>query len=127
MKQLGLECVPYCYHQSYMLSHVPSLVACQCIITFASVQYPLESWLNYNVQFWTLTVSYPLQWDICHINLVIGPCPHCGVTTHYPNHCPFCSYPSRQAPYKQWDDNSGQHIPHQQTQSPCYRDFNYAL
>jgi len=81
----------------HTLSHVPSLVAYQRIITSASVQYPLESWLNRNVQFWTPTASYPsLRLDIHHINLVIGPCPHCGATTHYPSNFPFCSYPSRQ-------------------------------
>ena len=35
----------------HMPSCVPSLVAYQCIITSASVQYPLESWLTYDVQF----------------------------------------------------------------------------
>jgi len=35
----------------HMPSRAPSLVAYQRIITSASVQYPLESWLNYDVQF----------------------------------------------------------------------------
>ena len=56
----------------YMPSRASSLVAYQCIITSASIQYLLESWLNYDVQFRTLAASDPsLRWDICHPDL--GP------------------------------------------------------
>ena len=43
----------------HMPSRAPSLVAYQRIITSASVQYPLKSWLTYDVQFWMLTASDP--------------------------------------------------------------------
>ena len=132
----------------HMPSCAPSLVAYQRIITSASVQYPLESWLNYDVQFRTLAASNPsLRWDIRHTDLWLQcitprtqqlgqwPCPHCGATTHYPDCCPFRSYSSRQVPNKQWDDNRGQRNTtstgttpsNSRSRPPCCRDFNYAL
>ena len=44
-------------------SSVPSLIAYQRIIASASVSYPLQSWLNYDVQFCMLAASNPsLRW-----------------------------------------------------------------
>ena len=97
----------------HMPSRAPSLIAYQCIITSTNNLYPLESWLNYDVQFRTLAASNPtLQWGTCHPDLWLQcltpsgaqkslissgtqkprrwPCPHCGAVTHYPHHCPFC-------------------------------------
>ena len=54
----------------HMPSCAPSLIAYQCIITSASTQYPLESWLNYDVQFRTLAASHAsIRWDIHHTDL----------------------------------------------------------
>ena len=88
---------------NHIPSRAPSLVAYQHIITSASVQYPLESWLTYDVQFWMLAASDPtLQWDMHHADQQLQcltptstqqpkrwPCIHCGPTNHYPDHCPF--------------------------------------
>ena len=41
----------------HMPSLAPSLVAYQYIITLTNNLYPLESWLNYDVQFQTLAAS----------------------------------------------------------------------
>ena len=43
----------------FALSSAPSLIAYQRIITSASVSYPLQSWLNYDVQFRMLAASNP--------------------------------------------------------------------
>ena len=107
----------------HMPSRAPSLIAYQRIITSASVQYPLESWLTYDIQFRTLAASNPsLRWDVRHADLWLQcitpsrtlhsgrwPCPHCGSTTHYPDRCPFHSYSSRQVPNTQWNAYRGQH------------------
>ena len=51
-------------------SSAPSLIAYQRIITSASVSYPLQSWLNYDVQFRMLAASNPsLRWDTRHHDL----------------------------------------------------------
>ena len=84
-------------------ARAPQLVAYQRIITSASINYPLATWLNYDVQFRTLAASDPsLRWDIRHTDLWLQcvtstsspmsrwPCPYCGATTHYPSNCPFC-------------------------------------
>ena len=106
----------------HMPSRAPSLVAYQCIITSASVQYPLESWLTYDVQFWMLAASDPsLRWDMRHANLWLQcltststqqpkrwPCIHCGAINHYPDHCPFRPHIAKQAPGGPGDTNRGQ-------------------
>ena len=91
----------------HMPSKAPSLVAYQHIITSANNLYPLESWLDSDVQFRTLAASNPsLRWDTGHPDLWLQcltplsaqkslsssstqnprrwPCPHCGAVTHYP-------------------------------------------
>ena len=99
-----------------------ALLAYQCIITSASIQYPLESWLSYDVQFRTLAAGDPsLRWDIRHVDLWLPcvtqssaqqsrrwPCPYCGATNHYPERCPFRPYSAQPAPNKQWNANRGQ-------------------
>ena len=129
----------------HMPSRAPSLIAYQRIITSASVQYPLESWLTYDIQFRTLAASNPsLRWDVRHADLWLQcitpsrtlhsgrwPCPHCGSTTHYPDRCPFHSYSSRQVPNTQWNAYRGQHTVSSNStsnvpKSPCCRDFNYS-
>ena len=96
----------------HMPSCAPNLIAYQRVIISASVQYPLESWLTYDMQFRTLAASNPSLWfDVRHADLWIRcitpsrtlhsgcwPCPHCVITTHYPDHRPFCFYSLRQVP-----------------------------
>ena len=91
-------------------SCTPSLIAYQRIITLASVSYPLQSWLNYDVQFRMLAASDPsLRWDTRHPDLwlqCITPsgiqqskrwlCPYCIATNHFPDRCAFCTNPSKQ-------------------------------
>jgi len=87
-----------------MPSHFPSLVAYQCIITSVSVQCPLESWLNYDVQFWRLAASYPsLWWEIRY-------------NSNNPD-CPFWSYPSSQVLISNGMIIADSTIPHQQVKS----------
>ena len=43
----------------YTPARAAELVAYQCIITSASIQYPIAAWLNYDVQFRTLAASDP--------------------------------------------------------------------
>ena len=139
----------------HMPFRAPSLIAYQRIITSASIQYPLESWLSYDVQFRTLAAADPsLRWDIRHADLWLQcvthssaqqsrrwPCPHCGATNHYPERCPFCPYSAQQAPNRQWNINRGQpntRVPsgttstyshsYPATSSVLYcKDFNYSL
>ena len=106
----------------HMPFRAPSLIAYQRIITSASIQYPLESWLSYDVQFRTLAAADPsLRWDIRHADLWLQcvtqssaqqsrrwPCPYCGATNHYPERCPFRPYSAQPAPNKQWNANRGQ-------------------
>ena len=115
----------------YMPSRAPSLIAYQCIITSANHLYPLESWLNYDVQFQTLAASNPtLRWDTHYPDLWLQcctplsaqksltssgtqksrrwSCPHCGAVTHYPDHCNFRPSPSKQIVNRQWNANRGQ-------------------
>ena len=103
-------------------SSAPSLIAYQRIITSASVSYPLQSWLNYDVQFRMLAASNPsLRWDTRHHDLWLQcitpssvqqssrwPCPFCGATNHFPNRCPFRANSSRQLPSGQRNDTGGQ-------------------
>ena len=67
------------------------------------MSYPLQSWLNYDVQFRTLAASNPsLRWDTHHHDLWLQcitpssiqqssrwPCPFCGATNHFPTGVPF--------------------------------------
>ena len=54
----------------FVPSCAPSLIAYQRIITSASESYPLQSWLNYDVQFRMLAASNPsLHWDTRHHDL----------------------------------------------------------
>ena len=106
----------------HMPSRASSLVAYQRIITSASVQYPLESWLTYDVQFRMLAASDPsLRWDMRHADLWLQcltptstqqpkrwPCIHCGATNHYPDHCPFRPHIAKQTPGGPGDTNRGQ-------------------
>ena len=106
----------------FVPSCAPSLIAYRCIITSASVLYPLQSWLNYDVQCQMLAVSNPsLRWDTRHHDLWLQcitpscvqqssrwPCPFCGATTHFPDQCPFHANSSRQLPSGQWNDTGGQ-------------------
>ena len=85
--------------------------------------YPLESWLNYDVQFCMLAASDPpLCWDTCHPDLWLQcitpsgiqqskwwPCPYCGATNHFPDRCPFCANSSKQLSSGQWNHTKGQH------------------
>ena len=103
-------------------SSAPSLIAYQRIITSASVSYPLQSWLNYDVQFRMLAASNPsLRWDTRHHDLWLQcitlssvqqssrwPCPFCGATNHFPDRCPFRANFSRQLPSGQRNDTGGQ-------------------
>ena len=51
----------------HMPSQAPSLVAYQHFIITANTLHPLESWLNYDVQFQILVASNPtLRWDTRH-------------------------------------------------------------
>ena len=128
----------------HMPFRAPSLIAYQRIITSASIQYPLESWLGYDVQFQTLAAADPsLRWDICHADLWLQcvtqssaqqsrrwPCPHCGATNHYPERCPFCPYSAQPASNKQWNVNRVQPNTRMRsgTTSTLYcKDFNYSL
>ena len=107
------------------------------------------------MQFRNLAASDPsLQWDIHHADLWLQcvthsstqqsrrwPCPHCGATKHYPEHCPFRPNAAQQVPGRQWSGNIGQpntRVPtgtvsaHPSTlpvsSSPQYcKDFNYSL
>ena len=99
------------WYLSIRIDHVPAraaeLVAYQCITTSASTRYPPTACLNYDIQFHMLTTSDPnSRWDIRHTDLWLQcrtakprqstrwPCTHCGITNHYPDHCPFCPNPS---------------------------------
>ena len=138
---------------TYVPSCAPSLIAYQRIITSASVSYPLQSWLNYDVQFRMLAASDPsLHWDTRHPDLWLQcitpsgiqqskrwPCPHCGVTNHFPDRCPFRTNPSKQLSSGQWNHTKGQHnsgvsgsstvnrhnLPRNSGPGHC-RDFNYS-
>ena len=103
-------------------SYAPSLIAYQHIITSASVSYPLQSWLNYDVQFRMLAASNPsLRWDTRHPDLWLQcitpssiqpsnkwPCPFYGAATHFPDRCTFRANTSRQLPSGQQNDAGGQ-------------------
>ena len=134
-------------------SCAPSLIAYQRIITSASVSYPLQSWLNYDVQFRMLAASDPsLRWDTRHPDLWLQcitpsgiqqskrwPCPYCGATNHFPDRCPFRTNPSKQLSSGQWNHTKGQHnsgvsgssivnrhnLPRNSGPGYC-RDFNYS-
>ena len=87
----------------HMPSQAPSLVAYQHFIITANTLHPLESWLNYDVQFQILVASNPtLRWDTRHPDILLQcitpasvqkfkqwPCPYCGAVTHFPDHHPF--------------------------------------
>ena len=54
----------------HMPSQAPNLVAYQRIIMSANTLNPLESWLDYDVQFRTLAASNTtLHWDTRHLHL----------------------------------------------------------
>jgi len=93
------------YHSILHVS--PYLIVNQCIITSTSTNHPLQARISYDVKFHTKAASGPsLRKDMQDLDLWLEhfpgtvaqpncwPCNHCGSTTHYPNHCPFCSSPS---------------------------------
>ena len=77
-------------------AQAPQLVVYQRIITSASAQYPLATWLNYDTQFRTSAVSDPtLCWDTWPLHRLVAtmcyspsstirwPCSHCGDGPRY--------------------------------------------
>ena len=112
---------------SISIDHTPTwavkLIACQCIITSASIQYPTLACLSYDLQFCTLAASDPiLRWDARHTDLWLqcmtttiatqSACwlwKHCSATNHYPDNCPIRTIPLPAITGGQWATTMGQH------------------